>query len=461
MRHAKIDESLPEPQRRAEPALPLPSPAVLALHNGAGNRAVAALLRRSRPPGPGATTAQRVRDEVVRGRIADGEEPVPAGMQGPPAPASAFWILNGLAPAELLEVLRALGADVRAQLLAHVGETAGRYDTPRLAAALRAQAAGEHAAGVRAIELLDETRRAQASGSFAAVWGHVSGRSRPELIATLRILPRETRALLQGRLAEAPAADRPKLTDVLADLLDTGTDMAADDVIDLQPLRGLDRLMASIYNQRGRMLFEQASALGINTAAAAGIMKVESGGQTFNAATDKAIMRFENHQLWRRWGRSHAASFDAHFQFARGKGESAFTGHRYRDSATDPWSDFHGNQERERHVLDLAVRVAGDVAYECASFGAGQVMGFNHALLGFPSAKEMVERYDRGERAQITGIFEYIRGAHLADAVKRGDFEAVASGYNGPGQVKVYAGLMREAAQAYARVTAGRRNVIP
>lgn len=442
-------------------AIRSPSPVVLALHSGAGNRAVAGLLaparRRTAPPRPGAATAARVVEQVARGRFVDEEEPLPDGMHGPPGPGGAFWILNGLNPTDLLNVLRACGAPVRAQLLARVAETAGRYDTPRLTAALQAEAAGEHAAGVRAIELLDETRRAQAGGS---VWRHLSGRSRPDLIATLRALPRETRAMLQGRLAEAPAGDRPKLTEVLADLQGTGTDMAADDVIDLKPLRGLDRVMASIYNQRGRMLFEQATALGVTTSAAAGIMKVESGGETFSAATDKSIMRFENHVLWRRWGRANAATFNTHFQFAQGPGEKPFNGHRYRDAAADPWSDFHGNQALERHVLELAARLAGDVAYECASFGAGQVMGFNFAMLGFASARDLVARYDRGERAQITGIFEYIRGARLADAVKRGDFKAVARGYNGSGQVDVYASRMEQAAQAYARVTAGRRNVI-
>ena len=38
---------------------------------------------------------------------------------------------------------------------------------------------------------------------------------------------------------------------------------------------------------------------------------------------------------------------------------------------------------------------------------------------------------------------------------------AVARGYNGAGQVDAYAARMENAADAYARVTVGKRNVIP
>ncbi len=75
-------------------------------------------------------------------------------------------------------------------------------------------------------------------------------------------------------------------------------------------------------------------------------------------------------------------------------------------------------------------------------------MGFNHAMVGFASAREMVEAYDRSERAQITGIFVYIRTAGLADQVNRGTFRAVARGYNGGGQVDAYAARVEAAVRA-------------
>lgn len=444
---------------------------VLALQRGAGNHAVAGLLGGAAAPARrlgravlarSAAMAPQVTAQVAQGRFIEAEETMPPGAYGPPQSGGAFWLLNGLNEVDLNDVLRAVGHRVRGQLLAHIDETAGRYDTPRLKAALRAESWGEHDAGVSGIGLLDAIRTAQAGTiSFADVWAQLAGKRRPELIATLRVLPRESITTLQGHLGEAPAAEQTMLGEIMTDLLGSGTDMSADDVIDLEPLRGQDRTMASIYNLRGRLLQEQAAGLGINTAAAAGIMQVESGGATFSDATNRSITRFENHVFWDRWGHSNQHTFNDHFQFAQTPGQKRFEGHQFRNSPTGAWAGFHGNQTREREVLEFAVSLAGDVAYECASFGAGQIMGFNHATVGFTTAREMVEAYDRSERAQITGIFDYIRSARLAAAVNRGDFRAVARGYNGGGQVDAYAARMESAARSYAMVTTGKLHVIP
>jgi hypothetical protein len=293
------------------------------------------------------------------------------------------------------------------------------------------------------------------------VWNQLAGQNRPTVIATLRTLPRDVLTTLQGRLDEAPARDRPMLTEVINDLLGSGTNMSANDVIDLEGLRGLNRMMASIYNQRGQLIHEQATALGINTAAAAGIMKVESGGATFSEDTNRTIARFENHVLWDRWGSANAQLFRQHFQFDSGPGQKRWQGHRYREAATDPWRTFHGDQAQEWRVIEFAQGLAGDVAYECASFGAGQIMGFNHAMVGFADAREMVDSYNQSERSQVTGIFEFIRANRLAAAVNAGDYERVARRYNGTGQAAAYGARIRDASQAYARVTAGKQHVIP
>jgi hypothetical protein len=399
----------------------------------------------------GPEVARQAAEQVGRGRFIES--------------GGAFWLINGLNPTDLLDALRECGPGVRQQLLAHVNDTAGRYDSPRLTAALRAASWEEHRAGIAGIGLLDTIRAAQAGPpptSFARVWAQLAGRSRPHVIEILRVLPREVLTTLRDRLSDAPSgADQRRFTEVITDLLGAGTDMSASDVIDLEPLHDLDKKMAKIYDLRGQMLHEQAAALGINTAAAAGIMQVESGGETFSPATSLSIVRFENHVFWGRWGRTHPHQFDQHFDFLRPPGEDHTQGHLFRARPTDAWSTFHGNHTRERAVLNFAISLAGDTAYECASFGAGQTMGFNHTMVGFPTARAMAEQYDRSERAQITGIFQYIRGAGLAAAINRRDFAAVARGYNGPAKVAEYSPAMQAAADTYARVTAGKRHVIP
>jgi hypothetical protein len=308
---------------------------------------------------------------------------------------------------------------------------------------------------------MDAIRNA-GGGSFADVWGLLTGKSRVKIIGALRTLPRPILSQLQSRLSEAPASDVIKFTEVIADLLGTGTSMQAKDVIDLEGLSGLDRVMASIYNLRGQLIEEQSRDLGIPTHAAAGIMQVESGGATFSEATDKTIVRFENHIFWREWGRHHPAEFNAHFDFDRSRGGRPFTQHRFRESPTGPWENFHGNQEQEWRVMTFAAGLSGkEPAYRSASWGAGQIMGFNARTVGYSSAEDMATAFNRAERPQVTGIFEYIRANRLAPAVRRGDYLTLASSYNGAGQATAYADRIRRAANAYQRVATGKIHVIP
>jgi hypothetical protein len=441
-----------------------PAPvSVLWLQRRVGNQAVGRWLQRyprkkPKPKSTNETRADFVTAQVAAGRFKELEVPAPGGM-GPPAPGGAFWMLNGLNPGDMLAVLRLCSKDIRARLIAHIAEADGRFDRPRLESALRSSAWGADSAGVAGLNVMDSVRTA-GTGAFAPVWAGLGGKSRLALYAALRTLPRPMLTQLQGKLREAPAADQAKLGEVITDLLGTGTNMQANDVIDVQGLRGLDRTMASIYNQRGQLIQEQAAALGIPTDAAAAIMKVESGGATFNERTDKTIVRFENHVFWREWGTGHQADFNAHFDFDRGG--QRWKQHRFRAGAAGPFENCHQNQEQEWRVMEFAATLGGqEAAYRSASWGAGQIMGFNSATVGFPTAVAMAAAFNKSERAQVTGIFEFIRANALAGAVRARDFLRLATRYNGAGQAPVYAANITAAADAYRRVTTGHVHVIP
>jgi len=445
---------------------------VSGLQRSVGNQAVSSLLLVQRkaakkPPSPrkAKTSAELkadfVKEQVAQGRFADLSTPVPEGQEGPEAPGGAFWMLNGLSPAEMLEVLRICGKDVRSKLLAHISETEGRFDRPRLESALRSSSWGEKKAGTMGLEIMDAIRDAK-SGSFAGVWALLAGKPRVRIIEALRTLPRDMLTQLKGKLGDAPASDAGKLAEVIDDLLGTGTDMQASDVIDVEGLKGLDRTMASIYNVRGQLIEEKARDLGVSTHAAAGIMKVESGGATFAEATDKTIVRFENHVFWKEWGSANASTFNDHFDFDRSKGGKPWEGHRFRDDPNKPWENCHQSQAQEWRVMDFAAVLSGkEPAFRSASWGAGQIMGSNAKSVGYVSAVDMANAFNRAERPQITGIFEYINKAGLVDAVRKNDYLTVAKGYNGKGQAATYAALIKNAADAYKRVTAGKKHVIP
>lgn len=233
-----------------------------------------------------------------------------------------------------------------------------------------------------------------------------------------------------------------------------GEGMGPRDPIALGGLRGLDHTMAAIYNDKGRYLKQKASSLGISSAAAAAVLKCESGGAGFHRTSGKMIIRFENHIFWDQWGSRNADRFREHFRFSSGQ---RWTGHTFRRSATDAWSSFHGNQAKEWQVLELARGMDDTAALKSISMGAAQVMGFNHRTLGYTSVQEMFDSMAVSLPAQLDGMFAYIEASNTCmTGLRRGDYVQFARGYNGPGQAEHYGALISAAAAAYARVTRGR-----
>jgi len=250
----------------------------------------------------------------------------------------------------------------------------------------------------------------------------------------------------------SPAVDGPERPTTPVD--PTGDGLGASDPISRDGLRGLNHTMAGIYNTKGAYLKRKASELGISTAAAAAVLQVESGGQGFHRDSGDMIIRFENHIFYDQWGKSNRSTFDQHFQFSSGQ---RWTGHKFRQSATDPWMSFHGNQSKEWTVLDKARALDDTGALKSISMGAAQIMGFNYKTLGYESVQDMFESMSASLPTQLDGMFAFIQAnATCMAGLRSGDYTRFARGYNGSGQAAHYGGLIASAAAAYARVTAGR-----
>ncbi len=235
---------------------------------------------------------------------------------------------------------------------------------------------------------------------------------------------------------------------------ENGDSMGATDPISLEGLRGLNHTMASIYNTKGRYLKTKASSLGISTAAAAAVLKCESGGEGFHRESGDMIVRFENHIFWDQWGKNDPTTFHKHFQYASSK---RWTGHQFRASETDAWMSFHGNQSKEWTVLDFARSLDDTAALKSISMGAAQIMGFNYQTLGYQSVQDMFESMAGSLPSQLDGMFAFIQANRTCMAgLQSGDYTQFARGYNGSGQAETYGALIRDAAAAYSRVTAGR-----
>ena len=86
--------------------------------------------------------------------------------------------------------------------------------------------------------------------------------------------------------------------------------------------------------------------------------------------------------------------------------------------------------------LKKAILINEDLALKSASWGLGQIMGFNYSMAGYSSVKEMVEKFKQDEEEHLLAMVRFIISAGLDDELRRHDWVGFARGYNGPGFAK-------------------------
>lgn len=99
--------------------------------------------------------------------------------------------------------------------------------------------------------------------------------------------------------------------------------------------------------------------------------------------------------------------------------------------------------------LQKAMMINENAALRSASWGLGQIMGFNHKLAGYRSAREMVLAFMDDEAAQLEAMVEFIIANGLDDDLRNHDWRGFARGYNGAGYAKH--GYHTKLARAYAK----------
>lgn len=96
--------------------------------------------------------------------------------------------------------------------------------------------------------------------------------------------------------------------------------------------------------------------------------------------------------------------------------------------------------------LDEAIACDRRAALESASWGIGQIMGFNAGSAGFRDAEDMVSQMMRGENEQIRGMVSFMRANGMHAHLQHRDWTAFARRYNGAGFEKYrYHGKLAEA----------------
>ena len=147
------------------------------------------------------------------------------------------------------------------------------------------------------------------------------------------------------------------------------------------------------------------------------ILDVESVGTGFDSA-GRPKMLFEPHVFYRLLTRK---GFTSLVRPAKALGIA------YPKWGTKPYP-----KDSYPHLAD-AIRLDRQTALESASWGLGQVMGFNFARAGYSTVESMVKDFMADEEAQLQGMIGFIKSANLDRALRSHDWARFALGYNGPG----------------------------
>lgn len=172
-----------------------------------------------------------------------------------------------------------------------------------------------------------------------------------------------------------------------------------------------------------------AEKLGTSEAALKAVGSVESSGKAFWTidGQQKPVIRLEAHWFGKLTGYAYN---DTHPQIS----SKAWNPSLAARTAVGAWDQF-----------DEAASLDESAAIQATSWGAFQLMGFHYKNLGYASPQAMRDDM-MTEQGQLDAFVRFIKADPvLVNALRTLDWEAFASRYNGPGQIAVYAGRMRDA----------------
>lgn len=159
-----------------------------------------------------------------------------------------------------------------------------------------------------------------------------------------------------------------------------------------------------------------ANAIDVEPAAFAAVIKVESAGMGFDL-NDRVLFLYEPHIAYR---------------LSEGSVRSALVaaGVAYRRQGTKPYPRKSSDRVKQ---LEACIELGSEeLAADSASWGLGQIMGFNAKVVGYMTAVAMVRAFAADEENQIAAMAAFIlnnQSLHLS--LKRHDWASFAAGWNG------------------------------
>lgn len=147
------------------------------------------------------------------------------------------------------------------------------------------------------------------------------------------------------------------------------------------------------------------------------VLDVETLGGGFDSQR-RPKMLFEPHVFWRQLGEGDK------------RNRAAAMGLAYPNWGAKPYP-----MDSYPRLID-AMRIDSAAALRSASWGLGQIMGFNHGLAGYNTAAMMVQDFLDDEENHLEAMVRFIETAGLDDELRAHDWRGFARGYNGPSYEK-------------------------
>lgn len=178
-------------------------------------------------------------------------------------------------------------------------------------------------------------------------------------------------------------------------------------------------------------IMQAAAILGCRPALIAAFIDVEAAGSGFFSGGRLKVLP-EKHVIYR-------------YIPAGLRSEAQRLGLAAQSWSKDNYKGLESSDNRYRFLETIEDNYGPEIAALGASWGAGQVMGFNHLMVGYPSAVAMVKAFADSEDAQIIAIANFLKADGLDDEARAENLRGLARGYNGAGQVDYYAAKLQGA----------------
>ena len=167
-----------------------------------------------------------------------------------------------------------------------------------------------------------------------------------------------------------------------------------------------------------------AKELAVEPAALKAVIDVEAAGDGFDNRGRPTIL-FEPHIFWRELGAISYFTKRAELQ----KSHDGILSPEWDKSLYKVGGSSHDK-------LAIAADLNWDAAHKSASWGLGQIMGFNAEKIGYATLKEFIDDMYESEAKQLKAMGMFLKTNGLIGKMQRHDWAGFARGYNGKAYAK-------------------------